>query len=325
MQGKVMPNEAESEVYIGIDVCKAWLDVYLHPIGQITRVANSQAGLQALVRTLACHDVALVVIEATGKLHRLAHGALHAGGFRVAVVNPYRARRFAEVLGQLAKTDAIDARVLALFGAQHHPKAAPPTPERIAELQEIVLARKAATAEATALANRKASCESRFLAAELTRRIAELKDHIKRLEGEIRRLIAADPDLTRRFAILTSIPGIGTIVAASLVAGLAEIGAANGKQIAALAGLAPFNRDSGEQRGQRHIRGGRCHVRTALYFAAVTAVRKDPAFSAFARRLKDAGKAAKVILTAVMRKLVVLANTLIAQNRTWTPIPPSKT
>jgi len=189
-----MPNEAESEVYVGIDVCKAWLDVYLHPIGQITRVANSQAGLEALVRTLACHDVALVTIEATGKLHRLAHRALHAGGFRVAVVNPYRARRFAEMLGQLAKTDAIDARVLALF----------------------------------------------------------------------------------------------------------------------------------ERRGQRHIKGGRSRVRAALYFAALTAVRKDPGFRSFADRLKAAGKPAKVILTAVMRKLIVLANTLITENRTWNPIPPQK-
>lgn len=323
MQGKVMPNEAESEVYVGIDVCKAWLDVYLHPSGQTARIPNSQAGLEDLVRRLAGHDIALVAIEATGKLHRLAHRALHASGFQVAIVNPYRARRFAEVLGQLAKTDAIDARVLALFGAKNHPRAAPPAPDNIAELQEMVRARQAAVAEAVALANRKASSESRFLAVELARRIDELKGHIKRLEGEIRRLIASHPDLARRFAILTSIPGIGTIVAASLVAGLAEIGTLGSKQIAALAGLAPMNRDSGDQRGQRHIKGGRPHVRAALYFAAVTAVRKDCGFAGFARRLKSAGKVPKLILAAVMRKLLVLANTLIAQNRTWTPTPPT--
>lgn len=324
MQGKVMPNEAESEVYVGIDVCKAWLDVYLHPIGRLTRVANSQAGLEALVRTLAGHDIALVAIEATGKLHRLAHRALHAGGLRVAVVNPYRARRFAEVLGQLAKTDAIDARVLALFAAKHHPRATPPAPDPIAELQEIVQARQSAVAEAVALANRRASCESRFLAAELSQRLDDVKAHIKRLAGEIRRLIAADPDLARRFAILTSIPGIGAIVAASILAGLAEIGTRGGKQIAALAGLAPMNHDSGARRGQRHIKGGRAHVRAALYFAAVTAVRKDGGFARFAERLESAGKAPKLILAAVMRKLLVLANTLITQNRTWGPIPPNR-
>lgn len=323
MQGKVMPNEAESEVYVGIDVCKAWLDVYLHPIGQIARVANSEAGLEALARKLAGHPVTLVVMEATGKLHRLAHRVLHARGLRVAVVNPYRARRFAEALGQLAKTDRLDARILALFAAKHHPRASPPASAHIAELQEIVLARQSAVAETVALANRKASSESRFLAAELTRRIDEIKAHIKSLEGEIRRLIAADPDLVRRFAILTSIPGIGTIVAASLVAGLAEIGTLGGKQIAALAGLAPMNRDSGAQRGQRHIQGGRAHVRAALYFAAVTAVRKDSGFASFARRLEGVGKAPKLILAAVMRKLLVLANTLIAQNRTWSPLPPA--
>ena len=323
MQGKVMPNEAESEVYVGIDVCKAWLDVCLHLIGQITRVANSEAGLKALRRTLAAHPVTLVAIEATGKLHRLAHRVLHARGFRVAIVNPYRARRFADVLGELAKTDAIDARVLALFAAMHNPRATPPAADQLAALQEIVRARQAAVAEAVALANRKASCESRFLEAELIRRLDEMKGHIKRLEGEIRRLIAGDPALARRFAILTSIPGIGTIVAASLVAGLAEIGTLGAKQIAALAGLAPMNRDSGERRGQRHIKGGRAHVRTALYFAAVTAVRKDSAFASFARRLECVGKAPKLILAAVMRKLLVLANTLIAQNRTWSPLPPA--
>ena len=322
MQGKVMPNEAEPAVYAGADVCKAWLDVYLHPVGRAFRVPNSEAGLKAMKRELQAHSITLVVIEATGKLHRLAHRSLHAGGYRVAVVNPYRSRKFADALGQLAKTDTIDARVLALLGESLNPKARPPVPALVAEVQEIVLARQAATAEAIALGNRRTGIESRFLAVEANRRLKALEGHIKRLEGEIKRLIRSDPDLARRFEVLTSIPGIGPIVAATLIACLAEIGDTSSKEIAALAGLAPFNWDSGDLRGQRHIKGGRAHVRTPLYFAAIAAVRIDPGFKRFAERLKAAGKPAKLILTAVMRKILVLANTLISQNRTWLPNPP---
>jgi len=322
MQGKVSPERSAEEVYVGVDVCKAWLDVYLHPVGRELRVANTPEGIRALKRALQAWTIKLVVAEATGKLHRLAYRSLHADGYPVAVVNPYRSRKFADALGQLAKTDKIDARVLALLGESLNPDARPPTPKQVAELQEIVLARQAALAEAVALENSLKATESRFLVRERSRWLKSLRERIKRLERAISQLIQADPEMARRFEVLTSIPGIGPVVAATLIACLAEIGGANSKEVAALAGLAPFNWDSGDMRGQRHIKGGRAHVRTPLYFAAIAAVRTDPGFMRFAQRLRAAGKPAKVILTAVMRKLVVLANTLVSQNRTWLPEAP---
>lgn len=324
MQGKRKPTatEAEQPVYVGIDVCKDWLDVYLHPIGEAFRLANADAGLRILKRRLRGVRVACVVLEATGKLHRLAYRSLAASGFAVAAVNPYRSRTFAAAMGQLAKTDSIDARVLAVMGESLDPQARPPAGVHVEELAEIVLARQTAVADMTALVNRQGSTECGFLRREIGHRIRALKAHVARLEKEIARRIAAEPVFARRFKVLTSIPGCGPVIATTLIACLSELGSANDKEIAALVGVAPFNWDSGAMRGQRHIKGGRRHVRTPLYFAAVTAIRCDAALGAFAARLKAAGKPSKVAITAVMRKLVVLANTLIREDRLWQPTPP---
>ena len=318
MQGKVTSEAgAESAVYVGIDTCKAWLDVYLHPIGRSLRVANTENGLRELKRALTGLPIALVVIEATGKLHWLAHRALSAAGFPVAVVNPYRSRKLADALGQLAKTDAIDARVLAFFGEAIKP-AATPVPAKVqAELAELVLARQAAKADATALANRIAAAENTRLKRLLAATLKAQEQLVAGLEQAISRLIESDETLARRFAILTSIKGIGPIVAATLVACLCELGVLPGRKVAMLAGVAPVNCDSGETRGQRHIKGGRAHVRSALYMAAVAAIRCNGDLKAFAERLRAAGKPAKVAITAVMRKLVMLAGTLIKEDRHW--------
>ena len=320
MQGKVLPNRsATMEVYVGIDVCKDRLDIYLHPLGQSLRVANAKVGLRALKRQLAPVTVVRIVMEATGKYHRQAFRTLSAAGFAVCVINPLRARLFAEARGTLAKTDAIDARILAILGESLMPEARAPAPESLEALQELVHARAAATAEATALINRSKASATAFLKAELRRRIRALEGHIARLEAEIARHIAADPLLARRYAILQSIPGIGKVAASTLIVDLAEIGHASRRAVALLAGLAPIACDSGDTSGQRHIKGGRAIVRQALYMAAVAAARCNPDLAAFYNRLRAAGKKAKVALTAVMRKLLTLANTLIKEDRLWLP------
>jgi len=319
MQDEVVATGAKPAIYAGVDVCKAWLDVYLHPIGQAFRVPNTRAGLKALRRRLQPYAVVLISMEATGKLHRLAHRMLHAWGHPVAVVNPYRARQFAQSAGALAKTDRIDARVLALFAEGLRPRAKPPAPETVAQLNECVQARAAAVEEATALANRLGASETTFLKRELRHRLKTLERHIARIEAEIGRLIASDPALARRYEILLSIPSVGPAVAATLTACLAELGALGAKEIAMLAGVAPVNCESGEKRGQQHIRGGRENVRRALYMASIVAARFNPDLKAFYRRLIAAGKPPKVALTALMRKLVILANTLLAENRMWQP------
>jgi transposase len=304
-------------------VCKARLDVHLHPSGVTLAVPNDSQGLKALVRALKGCDVGLVVMEATGKHHRLAARHLSQAGLPVAVVNPLRARLFAEAAGALGKTDGVDAHMLAVMGAALGPqgrlKAAAPAPEALEALAELVRARNAAVAERTALMNRLGASQTRFLKAELKRRVTALEGHIGRLAAEIDRRIKADPGLARRFEILVSIPGVGAAVAAALLVELAELGTLDRHAAAALAGLAPHPDDSGERTGLRRIMGGRPGPRRALYMAALSAARCNPGLKAFHARLREAGKKPKVALVAVMRKLVILANTLLKEDREWRP------
>jgi transposase len=323
MQGKeVTKTSVEGQGTAGIDVCKDWLDAHIHPAGVALRVANDKSGIRTLKAKFAKYGVELTVMEATGKWHRAAHRSLHQAGFSVAVVNPYRSREFAGALGQLAKTDKIDARTLALYGAALKPDATLPSPTALAELSELVVARSAAKEERTALSNRQGAAESKFLIKELKRRGEEIDDHIKNLDTEIDARIKADKDLARRYEILISIPGVGPVTASLLIAALSELGSLNAKQISSLAGLAPMNWDSGTMRGQRHIAGGRAHVRKALYMAAVAAARFNPALKIVYERLRNAGKKPKLALIAIARKLVILANTLIAEDRLWTENAP---
>lgn len=319
MQGKIASEaRADEAMYLGIDVCKAWLDVYLHPTGQSFRFPNSKEGIKFLCKELAGFRVALTILEATGKLHRLAHLMLSQAGYPVAAVNPARPRKFAEALGQLAKTDKIDARVLAIYGAAIGPAATPVPAKTVVELQELVLARQAIKADETALKNRYGAAESNVLKRLLKCQLDSCARAIKGLDAAIEVLLEGNPVLKRRYGILTSIKGVGPVVAAMLAACLSELGLLPDPKIAALAGVAPFNDDSGEGRRRRRIKGGRAHVRTALYMAAVSAARCNPDLKAFYDRLCAAGKEAKLALTAVMRKLVALANTLIREDRHWT-------
>ena len=321
MQGQKSPERStQPGVYVGVDVCKDWLDVYLHPSGQAFRVSNGSKGLKALKRRIGALPVEMIVMEATGKFHRQAHRTLHAAGFAVAVVNPLRARLFAEATGQLAKTDRLDARVLALMGQALEPSALAPAPEALEALQELARARAAAIADQTALSNQRGASQTAFLKAELGRRLKVLAGHIERLEAEIERRIGAEPALKRRYDILLSIPGVGPVAAVALVIGLPELGACSAKAAALLAGLAPLACDSGAKAGERHIKGGRAFVRTGIYFAAIAATRCNPQLRDDYKRLRDVGKRAKVAITAIMRKIVVLANVLIKEDRPWKPI-----
>jgi transposase len=315
MQGKVH-DDAVSAVYVGIDVCKERLDVYLHPLGERLAVANDAGGWRHLKRRLAVRAPALVVMEATSKYHRAVHRRLDSARIPVAVINPLRARLFAEARGRLGKTDAIDARMLALMAEQLSPDPTAPLGPAAEALQELARARAAAVAEKTAIGQRRDVAATTFLRRELAARHESLKRHAARLEAEIDRIIAADPDLARRREVLLSIPGIGPITAITLIAGLGELGRCSDKQVASLAGLAPHPRDSGARQGQRRTGGGRSELRSSLYMAAVAAIRANPDLKAFHQRLTGNGKPFKVAITAVMRKLLILANSLVAQNRT---------
>jgi transposase len=319
MQGKdVLVAKAVTAVYVGVDVCKDWLDVYLHPIGQAFRVPNTPQGLRTLKRRMKGFDIKRVVAEATGKYHRALQRTLHADGIAVAIVNPRQARAFAKALGTLAKTDKIDARMLALMGECLKPDTRPPAPENVVALQELVCARRTAARARAAHEVRRGATASKLLIREFERLRKAYDAMLERLDAEIMATIEADASLMRRFEIVTSIPGIGAVVGMSLVAGLSELGCLSAKAITMLVGLAPVACDSGERIGERHIQGGREHVRSPLYLAALSAARYNPDLKIFYTRLRtEAGKKPKKALIAVARKLLVLANTLVHENRLW--------
>lgn len=323
MQGKAQSDRsAATRVYVGIDVCKAWLDVHLHPLGQAFRVDNNGTSWKRLRQQLRACNVTLVVMEATGKHHRAAHRALHDAGFAVAIVNPLRARLFAEAAGALAKTDKIDARMLALMGESLEPRAMVPCPVLIESLQELMRARTAAVDHRTALSNQLGEARVALVQRELGRCMKHVDGHIDRLEKEIQRLIGSDPALAHRYQIVLSIPGVGPSAAAWLVVGIAELGSCTGRQASMLAGLAPVDDRSGSRDGVKRIRGGRGDVRRGIFMAALSATRFNPDLKVVYERLVAAGKEHKKAIVAVMRKIVVLANTLLTEQRHWQPLAP---
>jgi len=323
MQGKESSEQkAKVKSSAGIDVCKSWLDAHVLPEGCSLRVVNDARGHRRLIAWLSQYAVSLIAIEATGKWHRQVHRMLHARGFQVAVVNPRRARLFAEAIGLLAKTDRLDARMLALLAVDLSPPARAPAPEAIEALQELVAGRDSAVAEQTALENQLAAATTTFFTRQLKARIVRIAKDIASLQTEIERRIGCDEALARRYAILISIPGVGPVTAATLIANMAELGTCSTKQIAMLAGLAPVADQSGSREGRRAIRAGRAAVRRVLYLCALAAKRCNPAMTALHTRLMAAGRPHKVALVAVARKLIVLANTLIVQNRLWQSQPP---
>jgi len=322
IQGK--DSTDSTTAYAGIDVCKAWLDIHLlaGEREEAFRVANTPAGIAELLGRLAGVTVSRAALEATGRMHHAVWQALHGAGIPVVELNPYRARKFADALGLLAKTDAIDARLLAMTAAALNLAPSPPRSPKSLRIKELQSLRRNLVGRRVALLNQLAAATDalarRLLEAE--KRVVER--HTARLEAELLAMIEADPELARTHAILISIPGIASVSAIAIIADLPEIGTASEKEIAALAGVAPMNWDSGMMRRRRRIKGGRAPLRAALHMAALTAARANPALGAFRQRLLDAGKHPSAARTAVLRKLIVLANALVRDNRLWTPQRP---
>ncbi|MTJ03288.1 MAG: IS110 family transposase [Sediminimonas qiaohouensis] len=305
---------------IGIDISKRHFDAHRLTTGIHRRFDNTAAGFRAFGRWLGTGDPGLVVFEPTGPYHRDFEAAF-TGRLPLVKVNPLQARRFAQSQGTRAKTDAVDAHMLARMG-----RALELAPDRPAEEIQIVLrdlrvARSGLVRDRTALMNRLAAARLPLVRRLAKARLAQVERQIAALDAEIDARLDACPKRRRAVQILTSIPGIGRITARSILAECPEIGTLRHKQIAALAGLAPMTRQSGTWRGKARIEGGRRHLREALFMPALVAMKKNPDLSAKYDRLREAGKPHKVALTALMRKLVQLANTLIREDRTWHPKP----
>jgi transposase len=323
MQGKEASEQETRNSTAGIDVSKSWLDAHVLPSSASLRVANDREGIRKLKRWLIRCEVKLVAVEATGRWHLELVRSFSGSPIAIAVTDPYRVRMFAKASGIFAKTDRLDAKVLAMFAAMMSPACRPPASQVLETLQELVTARASAVAERTALKNQLCAAKGTFLKAQLKQRIAQLLTVVRAIEKECLKQIKADEGLRRRFAILTSIPSFGPVVAMILIARLRELGSLTHKQAAALGGLAPVADDSGLRQGQRVIFGGRAIVRAALYLAALSAKRCNKDMKLFFSRLSANGKASKAALIAVARKLLVLANTLLAENRLWQPSAPT--
>jgi transposase len=307
------------ELFVGIDVSKAHLDVHCRPTGTAVRHANDPAGIAALVERLRPLRPALVVLEATGGFEIPAVAALAAAGLPVAVVNPRQARDFAKATGKLAKSDKIDAAVLAHFACAVRPQPRPLPGAEVAALNALLARRRQLPDMLTMETNRLGGCRDEQVRVDLEAHVAWLQERLSGSEKALKAAIQQSAVWREKEDLLRSIPGIGPVVSRTLLGALPELGKLSGKQAAALAGLAPYDDDSGQRRGTRHVRGGRADVRTALYMAALAAAKHNPVLRAFKERLEGAGKKAKVILIAVARKLVVLANAVLRAGRPWEP------
>jgi transposase len=312
-----LPPQDRSSVVIGIDVAKDKLDVHAWPTHQVMSVPNTPAGIDALVAGLTPLRVSLVVIEATGRYERRVAFELMGRGYEVAIVNPRQPRDFAKASGQLAKTDAIDAKVLAQFGALIGPRRSEQPSENQVLLDELVTRRRQLVEMIAAERQRMEHVFDKRLRGTIKNHLDSLAEHRDHVEKQIADLIERDDDWRDRLTVLKSVPGVGAATAATLIAELPELGALNRQQIAALVGVAPMNRDSGTMRGQRHIAGGRKSVRDMLYMATLTARSHNPLIKSMATRLSKAGKPFKVMMTACMRKLLTMLNVMIRTHQPW--------
>ena len=306
---------AAAAVYIGMDVSKATLDICASD-GETWQAANDDGTMEAHCDRIVARHPTLIVLEATGGYELRAAAALAAAGLPVAVVNPRHVRSYARSVGQLAKTDRIDARILARFAAAVQPEARPLPDADTREIEALITRRRQLVSMITAEENRLHAAPS------ITRK--EIKTHIAWLRRQLAKINETIDDSVRHSPIwrgkddlLQSVPGIGNATARTLLAMLPELGTLKEKQIAALVGVAPLNQDSGTFRGRRRVYGGRARVRSALYMAALVASRYNPVLKAFYARLRTAGKPAKVALVACMHKLLTIANAIIRDGRPW--------
>jgi transposase len=310
-------SSGSPQVVVGIDVSKGRLDVHAWPGRQAFAADNTPAGVAELLGRLRPLSVGLVVIEATGRYERRVAFELMDGGYEVAVVNPRLPRDFARATGQLAKTDAIDARVLAQFGAVIGARRSEKPSEKQLLLDELVGRRRQLVDMCTAERQRHAQAFDKGLRKLIARSLKVLEGQLALVERQVAESIERDDDWRGRLELLETVPGVGAATAATLIAELPELGTLNRRQIAALVGVAPMNNDSGKYRGLRHIVGGRQGVRNMLYMATLTARTYNPLIRAMALRLTKAGKPFKVMMTACLRKLLTMLNTMVRNNEPW--------
>ncbi|HYN24388.1 MAG TPA: IS110 family transposase [Pyrinomonadaceae bacterium] len=310
-------SRKKSKTFIGIDVSKKLLEVATHESDYQFRCANKASAFPELIAELIALRPALIVLEATGGLEIPVTAALHAAGLPVVVVNPRQVRDFAKATGQLAKTDRLDARVLAHFAAAIKPPLRPIKSKDELELDALVGRRGQLIEMLTAEKNRRGSAATDTVREEIKKHIDWLEERIAELDEQLQAQLKTSSLWQAKDVILQSTPGIGPVVSFSMIADLPELGTLNRQQISKLVGVAPLNNDSGQQRGTRHIYGGRARVRSMLYMAAFSATRYNPVIKEFYERLMAKEKPFKVVMTACMRKLLTIINVMVRDNTPW--------
>ncbi|MFZ2099942.1 MAG: IS110 family transposase [Oricola sp.] len=303
-------------VNVGIDVGKDRLDVYLLERNRVLSVPNDEPGIAGLLRQLSRFRLARIVVEATGRYHQGFARAAFARGLPIIVVSPLKVRRFAGAIGQLAKTDALDAELIARFAATVQPQVRSLGDENAQYIRDLIVRRRQLTMMRTMEKNRRPIMPE-TVQPSIDRLIAAFDAELAKLERILDAAIQSHATWRHKRELLTSMPGIGNTVAATLLGDMPELGLLNRRQIAALTGVAPFNCDSGRFRGKRRIRGGRAYTRTALYLCSLSAVRFNPEIRIFYQRLLGAGKHKKVALTACIRKIVTMLNAMLRDNVPW--------
>jgi transposase len=302
--------------WVGIDVCQKYLDVYVRPLDKLFQVTNDEVGINKLVQTLRKIQPELIVLEATGEMEIDAAIKLTEAKLAVAVINPRQARDFAKATGQLAKTDAIDARVLAHFADAIRPQVREIGDESSRQLEDLVARRRQISDMITAEKNRRRG-KTNSVQLNIDEHIEWLEKQLKEIESQIKSAIVLNEDWKQKMKLLTSVPGVGDVVGVSLISFLPELGKISHKSISYLVGVAPLNKDSGKFKGKRRIYGGRAKIRCMLYMAALVAVRFNPVIKTFYERLIGKGKLKKVALTACMHKLLIVLNAMMKNNQAW--------
>lgn len=309
----------EKNVFIGIDVSKDKIDVAVRPAGESMVFANTNDGLSLMVEFVRSTDPVLVVLEATGGFERDALRSLTSAQLPAVSINPRQVRDFAKAMGILAKTDTIDAHVIAWFAEAAKPKIRPvKTPDE--EKLDALNARRFQIVEMLTSERNRLGIAPEWIKKDIQDHIKGLEKRLARINRDLDKLIAKNPVWRRKSEILQSVPGVGPVMARTMLADLPELGTLNRRKISALVGVAPMNRDSGTFKGRRSIWGGRAKVRSILYMCALTAIKYNPKIKAFYQRLVNAGKKFKVALTACMRKLLIVLNTMIKNGASWAPL-----
>jgi transposase len=314
-----MDKDTEPHRYVGIDVGKDQIEVHIRPDGIAFNCGTEPGDLAALITRVTPFRSTLkvIVLEATGGYEAVIAGALSAATLPVAIVNPRQTRQFAAALGQLAKTDKIDASVIAHFAEAVKVEPQPPADARITELRALLSRRSQLIEMRTAEKQRAAKAVNKVARRSCEKILRQLEAEIRLIEKAIGQVIDASPVFQAKAALLKTIPGVGDVVARMFIAELPELGQVDRHEIAALVGVAPINKDSGKSRGQRHIKGGRPQIRAALYMPCLAIVKHNQPLREFYNRLIKAGKPKKLALIAVMRKLVTIANAMMKSGKAW--------